>query len=304
MGDEVGGGIDCSEPGCSSNVKHLTSWGRHLKSRHGYSAAEATIKVDAARQLLLGEEGEKFKQTKCCPMEECFVKFSYKAALKDHLGKIHGVPIDEIEEKMESGKGKVPDRYDSPVTCPKCPPEKAYKVDRQTYLVKHLTRVHKMPDIEARKLAREFTTPVEPMVDPVMLVEPTPPSKEDGQVIATPPATSPPSMEDGQVIATPPATSQPSMEDVQVIATPQATTPPSMQDGHVIATPPATSPPSMQDGHVIASPPATTTTRREEVPESEGTIFFHLAFRHLCLLMIVDFVFLSVLYGYIFCYCF
>ena len=37
--------------------------------------------------MLLREEGEKFKQTKCCPMEECFLKFSYKAALKDHLGK-------------------------------------------------------------------------------------------------------------------------------------------------------------------------------------------------------------------------
>ena len=155
IGDEVEGGVKCSEPGCSKVFKFVSSYGRHVTTVHGIASAKALGMVNAIRQQSLGNRGERFSKNKLCPV--CKTGFSFKMAMTDHLKEKHDLNDIEVGEALQKADSVSTDRYASPVGCPKCHGIKKVWT-RKSHLSKHLTKIHAMSAENANNVAANQNT--------------------------------------------------------------------------------------------------------------------------------------------------
>ena len=86
-GDEVEGGVGCTEARCSKRYKYVSSWGRHLTADNGFTTAQSLSMVVAMRRDVLGPLGERFDTPRQCPV--CKTAFSVREVMMSHLRDKH-----------------------------------------------------------------------------------------------------------------------------------------------------------------------------------------------------------------------
>ena len=151
-GDEVEGGLGCTEAGCSKRYNHVSSWGRHLAADHGFTPAQSLGMVVAVRRDVLGPLGERFDTPRLCPV--CKTAFSVKEGLMGHLRDKHGKTDEEVNQALLC-ETVTSDRYHTPVSCPRCDGAKTWP--RKSHLAKHLLKMHGMTSEHAQLVAADPT---------------------------------------------------------------------------------------------------------------------------------------------------